>query len=95
MKMHRHELVAAVGFAILCGCGSAESVEDDMPLGITLTEQSGVGTSGAASFAITATSIEGLGGSLASVRPAVRTADPGHTPEYYLQPSSALGPEGR
>lgn len=93
--MNTYRLFAAMGLSLLCGCGTIEPAEDDMPLGITLTEQSGVGTGGAASFAITATSIEGLGGSLASVRPAVRTADPGHTPEYYLQPSSALGPEGR
>src|SRR5262245_49663823 len=48
----------------------------------------------AAPFAITASSVEKMNGSLSGVTPAVRTADPGHMPEFYLSRDSALGPAG-
>src|SRR3954470_118779 len=69
-------------------------VEDEAPLEAAFGGDDKADTVGAARFAITAGSIEGLRGSLTSVRPAVRTANPGHAPELYLQPGSALGPAG-
>lgn len=46
------------------------------------------------SFYVSASTVENLGGSLAGVTPAVRTADAAHKPEFYLDDSSALGPLG-
>src|SRR6185436_11517630 len=43
---------------------------------------------------VSANTVEALHGDLDGVSPAVRTADPGHAPEMYLDKSSALGPLG-
>src|SRR5687767_4975191 len=78
-----------------CSSAEVEGVEDDTPLaGLLLGDDNKADGTGLAAWAITASSVEALKGSLASVRPAVRTADPGHTPEYYLDPATCLGPLG-
>ena len=77
------------------GCGSDEvEVEDDTPLAEVLLPDGKADGVGATPWAITASSVQNLGGKLSSVRPAVRTADAGSAPEEYLDPYSALGPEG-
>lgn len=75
-------------------CGAPPDVEDDTPLAALQLDDSKADAVATQSWAITASSVERLGGSLASVRPAVRTADPAHRPEFYLSPDSALGPAG-
>lgn len=49
---------------------------------------------GVSRWAVTASSVEALGGDLSSLSPACRGADPGRSCEDYLSPSSALGDYG-
>src|SRR4051812_21747622 len=86
-------LLAFVLFPCALGCGTDE-IEDETPLeGVLLPDGKADGV-GSTPWALSASSVQSLKGSLASVRPAVRTANPGNVPEDYLDPYSALGPEG-
>jgi hypothetical protein len=87
-----HLLALALSLSTLPACG--EPAEDDTPLAEALADDGKADSLGRVPFAVTASSVQALNGSLSSVRPAVRTADPGHSPEFYLQPGSALGPAG-
>lgn len=85
-------LLGTLALVPACG-GAAEEIEDDAPLEGAFAGADKADTAGAR-WAITASSVEALKGSLASVTPAVRTADAYHKPEYYLGRDSALGPAG-
>src|SRR5688572_7809356 len=76
--------LALASLAFATGC-AAETSEDVEATDEALT---------ARRFTLSASTVEAMDGSLEGVTPAVRTADPGHTPDFYLSSSSALGPNG-
>ena len=92
----------SLAFACTLGCGDASVVDETSgssgSSGTEPTVEGAAGKSDSASskaFYISASSLERLNGSLATVKPAVQNADASHSPEFYLDrdgPLGAIGP---
>ena len=75
---------------VAIGCAAEEATAADT----SESAEQGQELTAKRAFYTSAKTAQALDGNLERVTPAVRTADPGHSPEDYLSPSSALGASG-
>src|SRR5688572_22191841 len=73
------------------GCVAADAGEEDLD---DIAEASWGGKSDGSRIYVSAQTVDELRGDLSSLTPACRTADAGHSCEFYLSPGSALGDYG-